>query len=156
MAPFYPKFDVREIPTAYELHGELPGIEQKAIEIEFTDAQTLTVSGTIERHYSSIPVKGAITKTTLNKEDGKKEHQATVENEDEKAKKDDEKEEMKDPKDVQDRLWVAERNIGEFARSFSFAEKIDQDVVRASMRNGVLSIVVPKVGKKESRRIVIQ
>jgi HSP20 family protein len=36
---FNPKFDVKEVADAYELHGELPGIEQKDVEIEFTDAQ---------------------------------------------------------------------------------------------------------------------
>jgi HSP20 family protein len=36
---FSPKFDVKEVTDAYELHGELPGIEQKDVEIEFTDAQ---------------------------------------------------------------------------------------------------------------------
>jgi HSP20 family protein len=42
---FTPKFDVKETKDAYELHGELPGIEQKNINIEWTDNNTLTVSG---------------------------------------------------------------------------------------------------------------
>jgi len=50
---FTPKFDVKELPEAYELHGELPGIDQKDVEIEFTDAQTLTVRGRTERGYTS-------------------------------------------------------------------------------------------------------
>ncbi len=39
LTTFNPKFDVKEVADAYELHGELPGIEQKDVEIEFTDAQ---------------------------------------------------------------------------------------------------------------------
>jgi HSP20 family molecular chaperone IbpA len=36
---FSPKFDVKEAADAYELHGELLGIKQEDIKIEFTDAQ---------------------------------------------------------------------------------------------------------------------
>merc|ERR1712054_189635 len=45
---FTPKFDVKETDQTYELHGELPGIEQKNINIEFTDRQTLTIKGRTE------------------------------------------------------------------------------------------------------------
>src|ERR1700712_1002125 len=34
MKTFNPKFDVKEVGDNYELHGELPGVEQKDIEIE--------------------------------------------------------------------------------------------------------------------------
>ncbi|SMY30333.1 unnamed protein product [Zymoseptoria tritici ST99CH_1A5] len=44
------KFDVRETKDNYELHGELPGIDQKNINIEFSDAQTLTIKGRTEHH----------------------------------------------------------------------------------------------------------
>ncbi|SMQ56465.1 unnamed protein product [Zymoseptoria tritici ST99CH_3D7] len=49
------KFDVRETKDNYELHGELPGIDQKSIDpkninIEFSDAQTLTIKGRTEHH----------------------------------------------------------------------------------------------------------
>ncbi|KLJ11867.1 hypothetical protein EMPG_12960, partial [Blastomyces silverae] len=42
---FAPRFDVRETKDAYHLDGELPGINQKDIDIEFTDSQTLVVKG---------------------------------------------------------------------------------------------------------------
>lgn len=50
---FAPKFNVRELPDSYELEGELPGIEQKNIEIEFSDKSTLTVRGKTERSYTA-------------------------------------------------------------------------------------------------------
>src|SRR2546421_12132441 len=37
---FQPKFDVTETKDAYELHGELPGINQKDVDIEFVDRST--------------------------------------------------------------------------------------------------------------------
>jgi len=169
MPAFYPKFDVREIPSAYELHGELPGIEQKDIEIEFTDSQTLTVKGRTERSYSSVPVNGAITESSHSENEKKKALQPTIEDEGEDGGNPHEEEksvekkkeagavERRDPKEVDDKLWVSERSVGEFARSFSFPDRVDQDAVKASFKNGVLSIVVPKILKKEgAKKIVIQ
>lgn len=164
---FAPKFDVKELADSYELHGELPGIEQKDVDIEFTDYATLTVRGRSERSYSSgTPpaglVEGPITQNTI--EDGQastnghKEHQATVEDEPEtpSASGTITKAPAKAaPKEPEARFWVSERSVGEFARSFSFPERIDQDAVRASMKNGILSIVVPKAKKQEKRKITI-
>lgn len=42
------------------------------------------------------------------------------------------------------KYWIAERAIGVFERKFWFKELIDQDNVRASLENGLLTIVVPK------------
>lgn len=44
---FAPRFDVRETKDAYHLEGELPGIDQKDIDIEFTDPHTLVVKGKV-------------------------------------------------------------------------------------------------------------
>jgi len=158
---FNPKFDVREIPNAYELHGELPGIEQKDIEIEFTDSQTLNIKGRVERSYSSGPTNEATSE--------KKDHQPTVEDagEDETTPQDKNNTvqkkgqsgavEKKNTKQGIDKLWVSERSVGEFSRSFNFPERVDQDAVTASFKNGVLSIVVPKIQKKEGgKKITIQ
>ena len=46
---FQPRFDVKESKEAYELQGELPGIDQKDLNIEFTDANTLSIKGRTDR-----------------------------------------------------------------------------------------------------------
>ncbi|KAI5305765.1 hypothetical protein KEM56_003390 [Ascosphaera pollenicola] len=46
-----PRFDVRENGDGYELDGELPGVNQEDINMEFTDPQTLVVNGGIKREY---------------------------------------------------------------------------------------------------------
>jgi HSP20 family protein len=156
---FAPKFDVKELPEAYELQGELPGIEQKDVDIEFTDYATLTVRGRNERSYTSgTPptglVEGPIAQGAL--ENGHKEHQATVEDEPETPNKQVTKAPVKPaPQEPEAKIWVSERSVGEFSRSFSFPERIDQDAVSASMKNGILSIVVPKAKKQEKRKITI-
>jgi len=158
---FTPKFDVKEVKDAYELHGELPGIEQKDVEIEFTDPHTLTVKGRSERSYTSgtppagfvesAPTQGAITEG----ENGTKPHNPTVEEEGAEGSTEVARnEEPAPPKEVA-KYWVSERSRGEFSRSFTFPSRVDQDNVKASMRNGVLSILVPKVKKHESRKITI-
>lgn len=57
---FTPKFDLRETETAFELHGELPGIQKENVHIEFVDPQTLVVRGRVERtHTSGTPPAAA-------------------------------------------------------------------------------------------------
>jgi HSP20 family molecular chaperone IbpA len=171
MKTFQPKFDVKETGPNYELHGELPGVEQKDVEIEFTDDHTILIKGRTERSYQSgTPPAGfvegpastsAITEGGEHHENGHY-HKPTVEDADtavatkesgstEVAKKDTKKE----PEQPAHKFWVSERSVGEFSRSFTFPVRVDQDAVKASMKNGVLSIVVPKAQKKEGRKITI-
>ncbi|KUJ22407.1 HSP20-like chaperone [Mollisia scopiformis] len=164
MKTFNPKFDVKEVDDSYELHGELPGVEQKDIEIEFSDDHTLSIKGRTERSYQSgTPPAGFVEGPTASgaiTESGEehKDHKAYVEDEEagakdantEVAKKDSEQ-----PKEPQAKYWVSERSVGEFSRSFSFPVRVDPDAVKASMKNGILSIVVPKAKQQSSRKITI-
>lgn len=153
---FNPKFDVREIETGYELHGELPGIEQKDVEIEFTDSQTLNIRGKVEREYASSGEKpGEETKRIES-------HQPTVEDEKEDGKAgqsstavEKSREGEKGVQKQAPKYWVSERSVGSFSRIFTFSQPIDHDNVKASMKNGLLHIVVPKK-KAESRKVIIQ
>ena len=54
------------------------------------------------------------------------------------------------------KYWISERSVGEFERRFSFPGRVDQDAVKASLKNGILSVVVPKIVRGETRRIVIE
>lgn len=164
---FSPRFDVKETETGYELHGEIPGAEKDNIAIEFTEPQTIVISGRTERSYTSgTPpaglveggnvMSGAIT-------DGKEHnnsHKATVEDEaaekakeqgSEVARADQQNQEQK-PKE---RFWVSERSVGEFSRTFSFPTPVDQEAVSANLKDGVLSVTVPKAKRHEGRRIAV-
>lgn len=156
---FTPKFDVKETADAFELHGELPGIEQKDVEIEFTDQQTLTVKGHTERSFTKgtppagfieePEMSGAITEGGEN--DAQKTHKDnTNTNTGTAVAKTDE-----GTKEPDHKYWVSERSVGQFSRSFSFPTRVDQDQVKASMKNGILSIIVPKSKKAEGRKITI-
>jgi HSP20 family protein len=170
MKTFSPKFDVKEVGDLYELHGELPGIDQKDVQLEFTDNQTLTVKGRVERHHQSgTPAAGfvegaaaprAITETGEN--GSHKAHEPTVEDEDNDnavsnpaSTTNDVAKTAEKPKEPEAKYWVSERSVGEFSRSFTFPVRVDQDGVKASMKNGILSIIAPKAKKAESRKITI-
>ncbi|KAL6706894.1 hypothetical protein ACN47E_005037 [Coniothyrium glycines] len=159
---FTPKFDVKETKDAYELHGELPGIEQKAINIEWTDNNTLTISGRHEyvREEGQRP-QGFIENTA---EEQKKidNHQPTVEDEssaegnNKVAKQSDQRDVTKHDNEQKAKYWVSERSVGEFHRSFAFPARVDQDKVKASLKDGILHIVVPKAKAPLARKINIE
>lgn len=65
--PFQPNFDVTELDNAYELYGELPGLNKHDIHIELVDGQTLIIQRKIER--SSNNITGGI-KSSHNKQTG--------------------------------------------------------------------------------------
>jgi HSP20 family protein len=156
---FTPKFDVKETAQAYELYGELPGIEQKDVELEFTDQQTLTIKGRTEHSFTKgTPPAGFVEGPEMSgmiteggKNDAQKSHKDnTNTNTGTAVVKTDEGNKEPDHK-----YWVSERRVGEFSRSFSFPTRVDQDQVKASMKNGVLSILIPKLEKAKSRKIDI-
>ncbi|RJE18648.1 Heat shock protein [Aspergillus sclerotialis] len=115
---FTPRFDVRETKDAYHLDGELPGISQKEVDIEFTDPHTLVVKGKTQREYSVQPAEGEETSN------GHK-------------------------------YWATERSVGEFSRTFNFPGRIDQDRVKASLKNGILAVTIPKAAAPSAKRITI-
>jgi len=160
---FQPQFDLRETKTAFELHGELPGVDQKDLQVEFTDPTTLVVQGHTERSYTagtpsqlqSGPTQGHITES--GETDGAENGHAT-QNVDvaKRTETDVSKTSGSTVKpNSETRFWISERSVGEFRRTFTLPSTIDQDGVKASLKNGILSIVVPKRPQQVARKIEI-
>jgi HSP20 family molecular chaperone IbpA len=156
---FSPKFDVKELKDAYELHGELPGIDQKNVNIEWTDGNTLTISGRTEHRYEAGSPQGFIEGEANDKHEY---HKPTVEEEGGDANKQKStavaktgSKEVAQQTGDEAKYWVTERSVGEFSRSFSFPSRVDQDNVKASLKNGILSIVVPKAKAPTARKVEI-
>jgi len=151
---FQPKFDVRETKDAYELHGELPGMDKKDVNIEFPEPQTMVIRGRIERAYTEgTSPAGAI--TGGGEELGRHSHQPTGE-EEETEKAGGQVEPASKKLTDSAKYWVSERSIGEFTRCFNFPSHINQDGVSASLKDGILNVIVPKLKKSEARRIAVE
>jgi len=150
---FQPKFDVREEKDNYILHGELPGVEQKDIDISFSDAETLVIKGRVEReHHESNADQKRIESHKVTVEDDPEEQQTNGKSSSEVTKHDKSKKHEK----PHYKYWVSERSVGEFHRSFTFPQRVDQDAVKASLNNGILTLTVPKAVAKESKKIRIE
>lgn len=52
--------------------------------------------------------------------------------------------------------FATERNFGSFSRTFSLPEGVDPNGVGAELKNGVLTLTVPKVPEVQPRKISIQ
>ena len=170
-----------ETQQAYILEGELPGLsDKKAVDIEFTDHQTLLVKGKVEKHItsSSVPAPSGTTQTTATEEEHTSRPRSpprpTVEDDitedddgrssiltpastvvgHEEVKREVGKQQQQQQKD-QLKYWVLERTIGTFQRTFNFPGLIDQDKVTAKLENGILTIVVPKRSKANVRKVEI-
>jgi len=50
----------------------------------------------------------------------------------------------------------AEYEIGDYERSFTLSDEIDQDNIRASVKNGVLRLLLPKAGPVQARKIAVK
>ncbi|EEP82683.1 30 kDa heat shock protein [Uncinocarpus reesii 1704] len=162
---FTPKFDVREVKDSYQLDGELPGINQRDIEIEFTDEHTLVIKGHAKREYT------ATNEDTTNDDAAstKSSHQATVEDEDTPASSTPAETPTTETNEVVKqtpsskavgkkpgyKYWVSERSVGQFQRTFSFPARVNQDAVEASLKDGILHIVVPKASAPTTKRVKI-
>ena len=158
VASFTPKCDVQESSEAYSILAEVPGIPQENISIEWTDLNTLAISGSSKPKESSeapttaapAPEAPAVESPT---------HQATVEDDADDFEKvesssvaaDDEKVTKSEPepqpkKTVQESKTLhSERPHGSFRRTFTFPARIEHDEVKAKLNNGILEVTVPKL-----------
>ncbi len=62
-----------------------------------------------------------------------------------------------DPDIPQDmRLAMSEYGIGDYHRRFSLSDEIDREKIEASVKNGVLRLILPKAEKVKTRKIEVK
>lgn len=136
-------------------------MDVSTLDIQFSDAQTLVLKGLTSR--SSPTAAAPVEAEKVVEEKVQKGKQASVEDGEEEYDEVDtplstpsstttttpEKKEVKEEKKVAAKYWLTERKVGSFARSFSFAQRIEIDDVKAELKEGVLHVVVPKSVKSK-------
>lgn len=171
-----PRFDIKETKESYHVDAEIPGVDPKDVSVEFVDEHTLSIKGRSQRHVEdgnktveAAPIQEG-TATPTSEADSVKSHQATVEDEEpanastarqaieagKSAENEKPQEVAKTEEKPQAQYWFSERHVGTFQRQFAFPSRVNQEQVKASLKNGLLSIVVPKAAAPESRRINIE
>ena len=180
---FVPRFDVREAESTYELQGELPGTKQEDIDIEFIDSNTLVIRGKSERHSTQTSGKGkaveqpetaeSVTADNASEKSASSYQKATVEDDYVDAGAAAEDAPAATPStsvtaipapatpavqsqstEPDHKYWVSERSVGQFERRFSFPGRVDQDAVKASLTDGILSVIVPKAVRTEKKIVI--
>lgn len=53
-------------------------------------------------------------------------------------------------------LYVSEYGIGDYQRSFTLTDEVDREKIQASVKNGVLRIVLPKAEAVKTRKIAVK
>jgi HSP20 family protein len=106
---FSPQFDVKETKDGYLFKADLPGIEEKDLDLTLT-GNRLTISGKREAE----------------------EHEEG------------------------DQYFAWERSHGSFTRSFTLPEGVSADDAAAELKNGVLTVFVPKSPEKQPRKISLK
>ncbi len=53
-------------------------------------------------------------------------------------------------------IAYAEYDVGDFERSFRLSNQIDQEKIEASVKDGVLCLILPKIGPAKTRKIAVK
>ncbi|KAE8337708.1 hypothetical protein BDV24DRAFT_139373 [Aspergillus arachidicola] len=158
---FTPRFDVYELNNNYHLNGELPGVNQASLDIEFTDPHTLVIKGHVERKYSDSTSNTNEQAEVPNDASSVKPLQPTVEDEGEEASdaasaQSSKQVALQEQTKPHYKYWITERPVGEFHRAFTFPTRVDQDTVKATLKDGILSVIVPKEPAPTLKKIRVE
>ena len=109
LVAFTPQFEVKETKNAFIFKADLPGVEEKNIEVNLT-GNRLTVSG------------------------------------------------LRDQEDRHEgeNFFVDERVFGNFTRVFTLPDGVDGDQVSADLKDGVLTIHIPKKPEHQPKKVSIK
>lgn len=109
LAGFAPQFEVKETKEAFIFKADLPGVEEKNIEVTLT-GNRLTVSGV---------------------RDQEDRHEG-------------------------ENFFADERVFGTFTRAFTLPDGVDGDQVSADLKDGVLTLQIPKKPEHQPKKIAIK
>ncbi|MDR1856622.1 MAG: Hsp20/alpha crystallin family protein [Desulfovibrio sp.] len=132
MGSMIPRMDMRSDDKAYTIVAELPGVPMDGIVLE-TRENILTLRGEKRVETPKAPEEGRTAEAREGGEDGGDEKPQTT-------------------------VHVQERFHGSFRRVLAMPDDADMDGIKASLKDGVLTVTVPKKVEKEpaTRTIAIE
>ena len=108
-AAFAPAFEVKETKDAFVFKADMPGIQEKDLEVKLTQNR-LSISGKREQEKSE---KG-------------------------------------------ETFYTYERSYGSFARAFTLPEGVDGENIKAELKEGVLTLTLPKRPELQPKKIAVK
>lgn len=168
-----PKFDVKETETNYVLEGELPGVAKGDISLNWADDNTLVLktqtstfketrpntastsdepSAQIAQTTESSADKSPTEMSGANPDVAKSNTNGDSSTENDTAlTKTNQSTDVAKPAPASPTYHLTERTHSTFQRVFSFAGKVKHDDVKASLKNGVLTVTVPKLDPEPAK-----
>lgn len=104
---YTPRVDIAEVGDELLLFADMPGVEQRNLDLQFENGQ-LIIEGRVE------------------------------------------------PRHADEKVLYAEYGIGDFYRAFSITEEIDAEKISAELKNGVLTVHLPKTEALKARKIEVK
>ncbi|RFN50611.1 hypothetical protein FIE12Z_5114 [Fusarium flagelliforme] len=183
--PWEPRFEAHETEDSFVIYGELPGLNKEHVTVEFPEPTKLVVSGKVERFTDAPKADEATPEKTApaptiesDNEDtrSRSSYQATVEDDvdgddfevlshtsgksetSNQPEPETLSEKAKEKQPAQPEQPQEPRRSGyrkEFSRYFTFPTYVNHEAVTAELKDGLLTVVIPKVTPK-SHRIEIE
>ncbi len=138
---FRPSVDISETDKNYVIEAEVPGMKKEDLSIECLDDGSLIMKGKIETPTAPTEKMRTVdaTNNTSTTESG-----GTTEDVVEAG-----------AETTEPTIWTSERMRGHFQRSFQFPSNINPEDVKATYRDGILKVVIPKL-EKHRKQISIE
>ncbi|KAI8710991.1 SHSP domain-containing protein [Fusarium sp. LHS14.1] len=176
--PWEPLFEAHETEDSFVVYGELPGLNKEHVTVEFPEPRKLVVSGKVERFTDAPKAAETTTGQTApapvvdsDNEDtrSRSSYQATVEDDVDgddfevlsHASEKSETISQPEPETLSEKAKYKQpeepRHSGyskEFSRYFTFPTYVNHEAVTAELKDGLLTIVVPKA-TPASHRIMV-
>jgi len=137
-----PSVDVQEQESGYILDAELPGFEEKDIDVRVEDHVL-----TIESRKNTETEKGSKADTDSAKGNGTAKQAADSE---EKLSS------RSSGRSSENSYLIRERNVTSFRRTFKLPEGVDEDNIQGEYRNGILHLEIPKAPEKQPKKIAVK
>jgi len=148
--------NVTETETDYRVEIEVPGYQKNQINIEYgNEGRSLIIAGRRESSFEQNPDEESGGKNVTVEEVPEEGEETSAGKGESAAVAETKKDTTVGAPAPATKVWVRERTVGSFTRSFSLPAGLDLNKATAALDHGVLTVVIPKAAKHQPKRINI-